>query len=285
MEVASQCTSLAVAANTLLPIAENPTQRSTFALVAGHVSSILLRIVGLATISIPLFFYRLLTWSFTLHLNFTSLLIILIIIATVTYLIVRYRFLTKYSRLKPIEPQKAASSFDLHPGSGEDAGYSKPGYKNYPDEFLSAFLSSIKIFGYLEQPVFHELARHLQTKKLLAGDTLFRNPDQEKSFYIVVDGHVQMFVKPENDLEEATSSDEEDIAWMDGADHDRFQSYTLINEVGQGGTLSSLFTILSIFRESFDRSEEKSDPCVRKQLDFDFDRWIIPRRRLLLAQI
>jgi len=29
---------------------------------------------------------------------------------------------------------------------------------NYPNEFMNAFLASIKVFGYLDQPVFHELA-------------------------------------------------------------------------------------------------------------------------------
>lgn len=247
------------------------TQRSMVSKVLGFIPAILLKIVGFATISVPVFFYRILTWSFTLHLNFSSLLVILTIIATITYLVVRYRFLTKYSRLKPIKSPKVASSFDLHPDTSEENEYSKPGFKNYPDEFLSAFLSSIKIFGYLEQPVFHELARHLQTKKLLAGDTLFRNPDQERSFYIVVDGHVQLFVKPENeDLDD--TSDEDDVfesndLWNQPADdsdpfdsnhrRDKFKNYTLINEVGAGGTLSSLFTILSIFRESFNRSEAK----------------------------
>jgi lysophospholipid hydrolase len=257
-------------------------QRSMLAKVFGFVPMLLLKTVGFATISIPLFFYRILTWSFTLHLNFSSLLVILAVIATIAYLIVRYRYLTKYSRLKPINPPKVASSFDLHPDTEEDAEYSKPGYKNYPDEFLSAFLSSIKIFGYLEQPVFHELARHLQTKKLLAGDTLFRNPEQERSFYIVVDGHVQMFVKPDNAENEDDDSDSEEYGddnaggiagesshWLDDdledelmdtgrrRKRDKFRNYTLINEVGAGGTLSSLFTILSIFRESFNRSEAK----------------------------
>lgn len=248
-----------------------PKERSMIAKVIGFVPMLLLKIVGFATISIPIFFYRILTWSFTLHLNFSSLLVILAVMATVAYLVVRYRFLTKYSRLKPINTPKVASSFDLHPDTEEDAEYSKPGYKNYPDEFLSAFLSSIKIFGYLEQPVFHELARHLQTKKLLAGDTLFRNPEQERSFYIVVDGHVQMFVKPDNENEEDSSDEDSEDSngqWMGenssdefvldgGRKRDKFKKYTLINEVGAGGTLSSLFTILSIFRESFNRSETK----------------------------
>lgn len=248
-----------------------PQERSMVAKVIGFVPMLLLKMVGFATISIPLFFYRILTWSFTLHLNFSSLLVILAVMITIAYLIVRYRFLTKYSRLKTINPPKVAVGFDLHPDTEEDA--EKPGYKNYPDEFLSAFLSSIKIFGYLEQPVFHELARHLQTKKLLAGDTLFRNPEQERSFYIVVDGHVQMFVKPDNadndeisddedESEEDTwiateDDDEEDLLLGKGRKKDKFRKYTLINEVGAGGTLSSLFTILSIFRESFNRSEAK----------------------------
>lgn len=246
-------------------VTSTPQKRSMVSKVVGFVPMLLLKIVSFATISTPLFFYRILTWSFTLHLNFSSLLVILAVMATLTYLIVRYRFLTKYSRLKPINPPKVASSFDLHPDTEEDA--EKPGYKNYPDEFLSAFLSSIKIFGYLEQPVFHELARHLQTKKLLAGDTLFRNPDQERSFYIVVDGHVQMFVKPDNADEEDDSDSDDNNQWLEEDDddilldsdgkRDKFRKYTLINEVGAGGTLSSLFTILSIFRESFNRSEAK----------------------------
>ncbi|KAI9262707.1 hypothetical protein BY458DRAFT_458865 [Sporodiniella umbellata] len=239
-------------------------QRSMLSSVFGFIPAVLFKIVGFTTISVPIFFYRILTWSFTLHLNFSSLLFTLIAIVTVAYLIVRYRFLTKYSRLKPIKSPNMASSFDLHPDT-QDTEDIKPGFKNYPDEFLSAFLSSIKIFGYLEQPVFHELARHLQTKKLLAGDTLFRNPEQERSFYIVVDGHVELFIKPENDEEDEDSDDmsDENNSWQqtdeEGSDlqKDRFKKHTLINEVGAGGTLSSLFTILSIFRESFNRAESK----------------------------
>lgn len=260
--------------------------------ILGFIPSLLFRAISFVTITLPLFFYRILTWSFTLHLNFSSLAMFIALVGLVGYYFIRYRFLTKYSRLKPVSPQKAASSFDLHPDSGEDSGYSKPSIQNYPDEFLSAFLSSIKIFGYLEQPVFHELARHLQTKKLLAGDTLFRNPEQERSFYIVVDGHVQMFVKPDNDTNDNYSDDDDDdyddydddedstSFGSSGTDddgdnsnginnwgrksgnnkkrrNDKFKDYTLINEVGQGGTLSSLFTILSVFRESFNRGELK----------------------------
>ncbi|OAD80146.1 hypothetical protein PHYBLDRAFT_96014, partial [Phycomyces blakesleeanus NRRL 1555(-)] len=241
--------------------------------LAGFLPSLIVKVFSFATMSIPLFFYRILTWSFTLHLNFTSLLVILFCMALAAYWVVRYRFLTTYSRLKPIEPPKVTSSFDLHPDTPEDAHDSKTNFKNYPDEFLSAFLSSIKLFGYLEKPVFHELARHLQTKKMLAGDTLFRNPDQERSFYIVVDGHVQMFLKPENeednqsDYYDDDETNEPDDGWSgnQSSRSDPFDSYTLINEVGAGGTLSSLFTILSVFRESFSISEQKDKQKQRVQ--------------------
>lgn len=75
---------------------------------------------------------------------------------------VRYRLLYNYNRL-PHEPQRKEPEIDLFPDSQE--GDSKPGLSNYLDEFLSA----IKVFGYLERPVFHELTRSMQTRKLLAG--------------------------------------------------------------------------------------------------------------------
>lgn len=37
----------------------------------------------------------------------------------------------------------------------------RDGPQSYQDELMGAFLSSIKVFGYLDRPVFHELARHL----------------------------------------------------------------------------------------------------------------------------
>ncbi|POG79053.1 hypothetical protein GLOIN_2v1532151 [Rhizophagus irregularis DAOM 181602=DAOM 197198] len=103
------------------------------------------------------------------------------------------------------------------------------------------FLEGIKIFGYLEKPVFHELARHLSTKKLLAGESLML--EKERSFYIVVDGYVQVFVKTAN---------EEDIVLDPFESDDYNRGYQLLNEVTNGGTLSSLFTILSLFTDDID---------------------------------
>jgi lysophospholipid hydrolase len=87
------------------------------------------------------------------------------------------------------------------------------------------------------QQVFHELARHLQTRRLIAGDSL--SLDQDKSFYCVVDGVVQVFTQTGQSTESHSGS------W----DEEGTNGYQLLNEVRSGGTLSSLFTILSLFTE------------------------------------
>lgn len=160
----------------------------------------------------------------------------------VTWL-VRYRLLNMYARLPP-EPQRKEPEIDLFPDIQE--GDSKPGLANYLDEFLSA----IKVFGYLERPVFHELTRTMQTRKLRAGETLLL--EEEKGFCLVVDGLVQIFVKsgrkihgldPEQAME--GGDDEEDEAEYGNGN----QGYSLLTEVKNGAPMSSLFSILSLFTE------------------------------------
>jgi lysophospholipid hydrolase len=62
--------------------------------------------------------------------------------------------------------------------------------------------------------------------------------DQDKSFYCVIDGTVQVFAQTGSSSEQESLWDDEDM-----------NGYQLLNEVGSGGTLSSLFTILSLFTE------------------------------------
>jgi hypothetical protein len=73
--------------------------------------------------------------------------------------------------------------------------------------------------------VFHELARHMQTRQLIAGDTLLL--EEEKSFCLVVDGLVQVFVKSPPRL---AQPDDEDEEWEGG------QGYQLLTEAKNGGT-------------------------------------------------
>jgi lysophospholipid hydrolase len=160
-----------------------------------------------------------------------------------------------YSRLPP-NPQRKEPELDIFPEPQE--GVSKPGLSNYLDEFLSA----IKVFGYLERPVFHELTRTMQTRKLIAGETL--HLEEEHGFCVVMDGVVQIFVKSyrENcyiDIDGRPSGDaspdEEDDRNRQGN-----QGYQLLNEVRNGAPMSSLFSILSLFTEDISlRHEQDND--------------------------
>lgn len=78
----------------------------------------------------------------------------------------QYKYLNKYSKLPPVSQKEARekSNLDLNPDVQTDA---RSGLHTYLDDFLSA----IRVFGYLERDVFNELARHLQTRRLMAGDT------------------------------------------------------------------------------------------------------------------
>lgn len=104
----------------------------------------------------------------------------------------------------------------------------------------------------VERPVFHELTRTMQTRKLIAGETLLL--EEEKGFCLVVDGLVQIFVKSSRDSNRATSD-----SWMSGSGQffedeeepleGEHQGYQLLTEVKNGAPMSSLFSILSLFTE------------------------------------
>jgi lysophospholipid hydrolase len=105
-------------------------------------------ILSFATITVPKVIFKILSVSFTLTLNFSSLyvsvwgqadvrLFLSGVLLAVAYWILRYRYLTEYSRLPP-EPQRKEPQVDLFPDSQE--GDSKPGLQNYFDE-VSPLLS------------------------------------------------------------------------------------------------------------------------------------------------
>uniref|UniRef100_A0A093UXF5 Lysophospholipase NTE1 n=1 Tax=Talaromyces marneffei PM1 TaxID=1077442 RepID=A0A093UXF5_TALMA len=207
------------------------------------IPSILFWVIGFATITLPTWLFTLFSMSLTFTMNFTTLMIIFFALMSTVIWFIRYRYLTMYSRLPP-EPQRKEPQIDLFPDTQE--GDSKPGLANYLDEFLSA----IKVFGYLERPVFHELTRTMQTRKLMAGETLLL--EEEKGFCLVVDGLVQIFVKSIRGNEAGSNAstpgmedtDDEDIHQTDGN-----QGYQLLTEVKNGASMSSLFSILTLFTE------------------------------------
>lgn len=160
--------------------------------------------------------------------------------------------MTMYTRLPP-ESQRDEPQVEVFPDTQEDD--SKRGLSNYLDEFLSA----IKVFGYLERPVFHELTRTMQTRKLIAGETILL--EEEKGFCLVVDGLVQIFVKSNRDS--ADSDDEDDMpsrADTDGRGNSGHrQGYQLLTEVKNGAPMSSLFSILSLFTEDVKLRHDNSE--------------------------
>lgn len=214
------------------------------------IPSLLYWMMTFTSITLPTSLFTLFSTSLTFTLNATTLMLIVLAFASSVSWIVRYRFLNMYARLPP-EPQRKEPEVEVFP---ETQGDSKQGFANYLDEFLSA----IKVFGYLDRPVFHELTRTMQTRKLRAGETLLL--EEEQGFCVVVDGLVQIFVKSsrESDLlhadVEPEGSDEEDRPGYGN------QGYALLTEVQNGAPMSSLFSILSLFTEDIQlRLEDEED--------------------------
>ncbi|KAI8635310.1 patatin-like phospholipase [Xylariaceae sp. FL1651] len=257
--VSSMMASSTTAASAVLTRAEDVAQSEGSSSWLGLVARLLLFILHilstilywslkLTTISVPTLLFTFFSTSLTVTMNATTLaLIIFLMFSGVTW-VVRYRYLNMYSRLPP-EPQRKEPELDLFPDTHEEGA--KPGLTNYLDEFLSA----IKIFGYLERPVFHELTRSMQTRKLIAGETL--NLEDEKGFCIVVDGLVEIFVKSSRPSRMASSgtgtvlSSSLESSFTDEEEHPLpgQQRYQLLTEVRNGNPMSSLFSIMSLFTE------------------------------------
>jgi len=134
---------------------------------------------------------RMLQYSFTISLGFPSLLGLFVATSIALTFLIRYRYLARYTQLKepalppPSPPSLTAELSPLTTSGLSDARNRSSPYHNYLDDFLAA----IRIFGYLEKPVFHELSRHLQTRRLAAGETLEIGGGD---FWCVVDGKVQV---------------------------------------------------------------------------------------------
>ncbi|EJT74530.1 lysophospholipase NTE1 [Gaeumannomyces tritici R3-111a-1] len=224
-------------------------------------SSILYWALRVTTFSVPSLLFTIFSTSLTVTMNATTLMVIMGMAFSLASWFVRYRYLNMYARLPP-EPQRKEPELDLFvdPHSERD----KSGLSNYLDEFLSA----IKIFGYLERPVFHELTRSMQTRKLIAGETF--NLEEEKGFCMVVDGLVEIFVKSGDrrpapaagsPISESSGDEQEEY-------HSGHQRYQLLTEVHNGAPMSSLFSIMSLFTEDVKlrHNEDESEPPSATEL-------------------
>ncbi|KAK3398183.1 lysophospholipase nte-1 [Sordaria brevicollis] len=214
------------------------------------ISSVLYYVIKMATITTPTFLFNIFSTSLTVTMNATTLVLIMFFMMGGVTWVVRYRYLNMYSRLPP-EPQRKEPAVDLFPETQEEGV--KSGLASYFDEFLSA----IKIFGYLERPVFHELTRSMQTRKLIAGETL--NLEEEQGFCLVVDGMVEIFVKSSRDGRYSASgalfeSSDDEEGFAPGR-----QRYQLLTEVRNGAPMSSLFSIMSLFTEDIEMHDTDDD--------------------------
>lgn len=182
--------------------------------------------------------------QFSVTLSLLLLLLYLTLTVSFTYLVVRLRYLTKYS--SETTPQKTdkplaaqGSNLDYVTG-GKKRGTDKS--KNYLDEFLSA----IKVFGYLERPVFHELTKNMTTQKLVGDELLWL--DESMGFSIVVEGTMQVYTKMNGRGNGGATSFEQEDYDKDDILIVGSQKYHLLNEVKSGAPLCSLLSTLDLFR-------------------------------------
>ncbi|KAL7949863.1 hypothetical protein V8C42DRAFT_308808 [Trichoderma barbatum] len=225
--------------------------------IINFITTVLYWAIRTVTITFPSVLYTLFSASWTVTMNATTLMFIVAAIVSAASWVVRYRILNMYSRLPP-EPQRKEPEIDLFPDTHE--GGVKSGLANYLDEFLSA----IKIFGYLERSVFHELTRSMQTRKLIAGETI--NLEEEKGFCIVVDGLVEIFVKSGRNPRAPVRSGSQTDLFDSSDDEDDLpgqQKYQLLTEVRNGAPMSSLFSIMSLFTEDVRLKSHEEETSLR----------------------
>ncbi|KAG5219626.1 phosphatidylcholine and lysophosphatidylcholine phospholipase [Salix suchowensis] len=181
-------------------------------------------------------------------LNIWSFAIIFVASAVALNYWIRFRYLNDYMQLKE-SPLGKPDTTELHPDVNTDAPLRFATLTTFYDDFLQA----IRVFGFLEKPTSANTAPH-------CGDSM--SLEQDKSFYCVVDGMVQVYARTGHSTVHQPGS------W----DEDDTNGYQLLNEVGSGGTLSSLFTILSLFTEdvkmSWQGANSANEPAAQNASTF-----------------
>lgn len=160
------------------------------------------------------------------------------------FFFIRYRYLTRYSA----NPNSNIIENDVQQDEIADSIIKKKRRNhNSNSNYLDEFLSAIKIFGYLERPVFHELTKNMTTQKLSWDEILYL--DEKLGFSIVVDGCVQVFIKINDNYD--NNSQFQNLKDLE-FDRDEVliigsQKYQLLNEIKSGVPLSTLNSTLDLF--------------------------------------
>lgn len=226
-------------------------------------------LASFAAFSVPHTLYAALSYSLTLQLPFSVLAPVALAGLFAAFTWFRHS-LRVYEKLRE-PPLDSDAGFSLHPdfavqdssdpfglyGLGSSTGTScSSGMASgggFLHDYLDDFLRAIRIFGYLERPVFHDLARHLQTRRLIAGDSL--PLDRDGSFYLVIDGSVGVYAPLSLAEPTFTPSPQRKFgrsnpSLFEDSGENYPEGFQLLHRVDDGGTLSSLFTILKLFVES-----------------------------------
>ncbi|SCU90449.1 LAME_0E08614g1_1 [Lachancea meyersii CBS 8951] len=227
------------------------------------------------------FLLRVPSWlvlSSSIHITLSFSTLILVFLATMfaTYYVLRSRFLNAYKRLQPddndgkmLKDKKSRDEAEALFMSKSEASRNS-GFTSYLDEFLSA----IKIFGYLEKPVFHELTKNMKTRRLEDGEVLL--VDDTLGFAIVVEGSLQTYHKVPRSQQEAQpdyfnqahgSDSESDDELPPGCDAYTLngEKYQLLNTVRAGNPVSSLVSVLKLVTGS-NNNASLSGPLTNQQL-------------------
>lgn len=193
------------------------------------------------------FFTLISTLSFTLTLNVVTVLLISICTLSFVFYVIRYTVLARHSRLPIHEVQhEQGASFDLHPDSTSDSTE-----RIFPpEEIFSNFLSSIRIFGYLDRAVLNELSKSTYQRSHEANKIIWQTGDTSRDFLVVITGCVKIFFMPDSRNSMEILKDRE------------LEQSHLLCEVKAGGTVSSLMDILSIYTDAVDPDSSNGDTSV-----------------------
>lgn len=160
-------------------------------------------------------------FTLTVHLDKMPLLGLLLSLLVLAYMLIHYVALRRYARLRPVPGRPPLGTIP-----------SEPLVEETPNP--SDWLSKIRIFGYLEPEVYADLLSSLQERTVTEGEII----QSEGSFLLVAEGRFELRIRKPI-LGESLGG---------GKAHSSVEPNELvINQVGAGGILSSLFDILSIF--------------------------------------
>ncbi|ODQ79364.1 hypothetical protein BABINDRAFT_161770 [Babjeviella inositovora NRRL Y-12698] len=179
---------------------------------------------------IPTAVVSLLSKSISITLSFSSLLLITVFLSLCAYFVVRYRYLSVYSRLTDDPKPNEAIEMMLDPKLQSQAR---------PSGYLDEFLAAIKVFGNLDKQVSHALTKNMTTQRLDADEVLFL--DDRLGFAVLMEGHMLVYSK--RSAPRQSSKRDANILTLN------CQTYQLLNQVKSGNPLSSLFGILTLFTQ------------------------------------